>query len=368
MATALDDAGCPARRGDAPDRRPGRGGRSTRRGRRSRRRRRPSCSGPRPYGRQVRAPTTGRSCSCSASCAGCSTSRRLVLDNRSAAAGDDELLTVCAGSVRAERGLRSRGGPPSDLAALEDRRAEHLVEAHPELDARPRRASTRPRSWRSCAARSPCASCRTPCWPWPRTSTSPAVPSSTGLRPSVALPSPAIGWTGSAQRLRVTLASQLRPDGVWLRSALRVGVALGVAVAVAQAGDLPNSFWVGLGALTRAAEQRPRHRLHRAPGPRRHGGSASRWRPAWCTWRRPAGCLWVLLPVTVVPRRLHPDRGPLRRRSGVVHGARGGAVQPPRTGGVEGRSRPRAGRCDRPGGQPRREPGALASRRQPRAR
>ena len=43
---------------------------------------------------------------------------------------------------------------------------------------------------------------------------------------------------------------QLRPDGVWLRSALRVGVALGVAVAVAQAGDLPNSFWVGLGALT----------------------------------------------------------------------------------------------------------------------
>jgi hypothetical protein len=37
---------------------------------------------------------------------------------------------------------------------------------------------------------------------------------------------------------------------VWLRSALRVGIALGVAVAVAQAGDLPNSFWVGLGALT----------------------------------------------------------------------------------------------------------------------
>ena len=69
-------------------------------------------------------------------------------------------------------------------------------------------------------------------------------------RPSVALPAPAIGWTGSAQRLRVTLAAQLRPDGVWLRSALRVGVALGVAVAVAQAGDLPNSFWVGLGAPT----------------------------------------------------------------------------------------------------------------------
>ena len=174
---------------------------------------------------------------------------RLVLDNRSAAAGDDELLLVCAGSIRASAAAL-RGGPQSDLSALEDRRAEHLVEltrsSMHDLGSGVDPAQVVAQLHRSFAVR---------VVSYAVLAVAANVDIARGAvvdrRPSsVALPSPAIGWTGSAKRLRVTLVSELRPDGVWLRSALRVGVSLGVAVAVAQAGDLPNSFWVGLGALT----------------------------------------------------------------------------------------------------------------------
>ena len=174
---------------------------------------------------------------------------RLVLGNRSRASGDDGLLTVCTGSVRASAAAL-RGGPPADLAALEDHRAADLAEVtrssmHDlargvdpvEVVAQLRRSfGVRVLSYAVLAVAANVDLARGAVVDRPR--------------PSVVPPAPAIGWTGSAQRLHVVLASQLRPDGVWLRSALRVGVALGVAVAVAQAGDLPNSFWVGLGALT----------------------------------------------------------------------------------------------------------------------
>ena len=54
----------------------------------------------------------------------------------------------------------------------------------------------------------------------------------------------------SAKRARFTFRTQLRLDSVWFRDALRVGVALGIAIAVALVGDLPHAFWVALGTLS----------------------------------------------------------------------------------------------------------------------
>ena len=53
-----------------------------------------------------------------------------------------------------------------------------------------------------------------------------------------------------AKRARFTFRTQLRLDSVWFRDALRVGVALGIAIAVALVGDLPHAFWVALGTLS----------------------------------------------------------------------------------------------------------------------
>jgi uncharacterized membrane protein YccC len=51
-------------------------------------------------------------------------------------------------------------------------------------------------------------------------------------------------------RARRMARNQLRIDAVWLRDALRVGIALGIAVAIALTGNLPHAFWVALGTLS----------------------------------------------------------------------------------------------------------------------
>ena len=44
--------------------------------------------------------------------------------------------------------------------------------------------------------------------------------------------------------------AQLTPDGFWLREAVRYGLALGIAIAIALAGNVPHAFWVALGTLS----------------------------------------------------------------------------------------------------------------------
>lgn len=73
-----------------------------------------------------------------------------------------------------------------------------------------------------------------------------AVP--TSLDPAVVVEEGSVGSLGF--RTRRTFSAHLRPDSVRFRDAMRVGVALGVAIAVALIGDLPHAFWVALGTLS----------------------------------------------------------------------------------------------------------------------
>src|SRR4051794_24325465 len=51
-------------------------------------------------------------------------------------------------------------------------------------------------------------------------------------------------------RALIRLRRQLTPESVWFRSAVRNGVALGAAIAIARGGNLPHAFWVALGTLS----------------------------------------------------------------------------------------------------------------------
>ena len=105
------------------------------------------------------------------------------------------------------------------------------------------------------------------------------------------------------------------------------------------------------------------HRRHRAPGPagrarRLRGGQRAdgddRWRRHGVVDRDPARGL---------PRRVHAGSGELRRRAGVVHGVRRGAVQPAGPRGLADRAGARAGRRHRRGDQRRGGCAAVAPRR-----
>jgi len=52
------------------------------------------------------------------------------------------------------------------------------------------------------------------------------------------------------KRAQFTFRTHLRLESVWFRDAVRVGVALGIAIAVALIGDVPHAFWVALGTLS----------------------------------------------------------------------------------------------------------------------
>jgi uncharacterized membrane protein YccC len=63
------------------------------------------------------------------------------------------------------------------------------------------------------------------------------------LVPPVELAAPATRWT-------TLLRSQLRRDSVWLQTATRAGLALGLAVLVAGLASLSHAFWVALATLS----------------------------------------------------------------------------------------------------------------------
>jgi uncharacterized membrane protein YccC len=51
-------------------------------------------------------------------------------------------------------------------------------------------------------------------------------------------------------RAEKLVGAELTHDAVWLREATRYGLALGIAIAIALAGDVPHAFWVALGTLS----------------------------------------------------------------------------------------------------------------------
>jgi uncharacterized membrane protein YccC len=53
-----------------------------------------------------------------------------------------------------------------------------------------------------------------------------------------------------ALRAEELVRAEMRRDGIWLREALRYGLALGIAIGIALAGDVPHAFWVALGTLS----------------------------------------------------------------------------------------------------------------------
>jgi uncharacterized membrane protein YccC len=70
-------------------------------------------------------------------------------------------------------------------------------------------------------------------------------------------PSPLPHWSAPRagprpwlERVRATLQTHLRPDGVWFRNGLRAALALGLAVLLTRITRVEHSFWVVLGTLS----------------------------------------------------------------------------------------------------------------------